>query len=223
MRVLADGDRFQGLIDSLCDRIVKTMACGDTVVDGTGGDSRGGSGGNSGGDSGVSGDPPGGGEAGWALVGVRSRGDVLAQRIAKQLGPDRFEGRIGTLDITLYRDDLSEIGSQPVVRTTEINFPIDGLNVVLIDDVLMTGRSVRAALQSLMDLGRPRRVWLCVLVDRGGRELPIAPDFVGLDLTDGSADALEPGAKVQVMVTPTDDRDTIVVFGEGERKGAERG
>ena len=186
MRVLADGDRFQGLIDSLCGRITDAVTLG--------GD--------------------------WALVGVRSRGDVLAQRIAQQVGADRFAGRVGTLDITLYRDDLSEIGPQPVVRTTEIDFPVDGLNVVLIDDVLMTGRSVRAALQSLMDLGRPRRVWLCVLVDRGGRELPIAPDFVGLDLTAGSADALETGAKVQVMVTPTDDQDAVIVFDEGEREGA---
>ncbi len=139
------------------------------------------------------------------------------------MGADRFGGRIGTLDITLYRDDLSEIGPQPVVRTTEIDFPIDGLNVVLIDDVLMTGRSIRAALQSLMDLGRPRRVWLGVLVDRGGRELPIGPDFVSLDLTEGADEALAPGAKVQVMVKPTDERDAVVVFDEGERKGAERG
>jgi len=185
MRVLAEGDRFQSLIDSLCDHITSAMS--------------------SGGD--------------WALVGVRSRGDVLAKRIAEKLGPDRFEGRVGTLDITLYRDDLSEIGPHPQVRTTEIDFPIDGLNIVLIDDVLMTGRSVRAALQSLMDLGRPMRVWLGVLVDRGGRELPISPDFVGLNLGAGSAEALADGAKVQIMVMPTDDRDAVAVFSEGERGG----
>jgi pyrimidine operon attenuation protein / uracil phosphoribosyltransferase len=185
MRVLAEGERFQNLIDSLCGDITGVMA--------------------SGGD--------------WALVGVRSRGDVLAQRIAEKLGHDRFAGRVGTLDITLYRDDLSEIGPQPQVRTTEIDFPIDGLNIVLIDDVLMTGRSIRAALQSLMDLGRPRRVWLGVLVDRGGRELPISPDFVGLNLSAGSADALADGAKVQVLVTPTDDRDAVAVFSEGEQGG----
>ena len=156
----------------------------------------------------------------WALVGVRSRGDVLAQRIAEKLGPGKFDGRVGTLDITLYRDDLSEIGSQAVVRTTEIDFAIDGLNVVLVDDVLMTGRSIRAALQSLMDLGRPRRVWLVVLVDRGGRELPIAPDFVALDMAVGSSDAPEPEAKVQVMVMPTDDRDAVVVYNEHEQERA---
>jgi pyrimidine operon attenuation protein / uracil phosphoribosyltransferase len=153
-------------------------------------------------------------------VWVRSRGDVLAQRIAEKLGTDRFADRVGTLDITLYRDDLSEIGPQPVVRTTEVDFAIDGLNIVLIDDVLMTGRSIRAALQSLMDLGRPRRVWLAVLVDRGGRELPIAPDFVALDMTDGSSDAPEQDAKVQVMVTPTDGRDAVVLFNEHEQERA---
>ena len=191
MRVLADGDRFQQLIDSLCGGIESAISSSkptDTQEDG-----------------------------GWALVGVRSRGDVLAQRMAKHMGEDRFAGRVGTLDITLYRDDLSEIGPQPVVRTTEIDFAIDGLNVVLVDDVLMTGRSVRAALQSLMDLGRPRRVWLAVLVDRGGRELPIAPDFVGLDLTEGSPDATDPNAKVQVMVTPTDEQDAVVIFNEAEQ------
>ncbi len=197
MRTLVEGDRFQQLIGSLCDGIQATMAAGgssDTT------------------------DPskPGG----WALVGVRSRGDVLAQRIAEKLGTARFADRVGTLDITLYRDDLSEIGHQPVVRTTEVDFAIDGLNIVLVDDVLMTGRSIRAALQSLMDLGRPRRVWLAVLVDRGGRELPIAPDFVALDMTDGSSDAPVKGAKVQVMVTPTDEQDAVVLFNEHEQERA---
>jgi pyrimidine operon attenuation protein/uracil phosphoribosyltransferase len=147
----------------------------------------------------------------WALVGIRSRGDILARRLAEAL-PDQFDGRVGSLDITLYRDDLSEIGSSAVVRTTEIPFPIDGLNVVLVDDVLMTGRSVRAALQSLMDFGRPRRVWLGVLVDRGGRELPIAPDHVALDLTRGAdAKLVRPGDVVAVELRPTDPHDQIVV------------
>jgi pyrimidine operon attenuation protein / uracil phosphoribosyltransferase len=137
----------------------------------------------------------------WALVGIRSRGDVLARRLAAKLRPNH----VGTLDITLYRDDLSEVASQPIVRTTEVPFAIDGLDVVLVDDVLMTGRSVRAALQSLMDLGRPRRVWLSVLVDRGGRELPIAADHVALDLTrDVGRDQL-----VDVRLQPLDDVDAI--------------
>lgn len=148
------------------------------------------------------------GDEPWALVGVRSRGDLLAARLADQLGPERFANRVGSVDITLYRDDLSEIGNQPIVRTTEIPFALDGLNVVLVDDVLMTGRSVRAALQSLMDLGRPRRVWLAVLVDRGGRELPIAPDCVALDLSDSSA--VTPAEKVHVQLQPMDERDAIV-------------
>jgi pyrimidine operon attenuation protein/uracil phosphoribosyltransferase len=137
----------------------------------------------------------------WALIGIRSRGDVLARRLAEKLHPDH----VGTLDITLYRDDLSEVASQPIVRTTEVPFDIDGLDVVLVDDVLMTGRSVRAALQSLMDLGRPRRVWLSVLVDRGGRELPIAPDHAALDLSrDVDSDQL-----VDVRLRPLDDADAI--------------
>jgi pyrimidine operon attenuation protein/uracil phosphoribosyltransferase len=148
-------------------------------------------------------------EGGWALVGLRSRGDQLAKRLAEQLDADQLHGRVGSLDITLYRDDLSEVGPQPVVRTTEVDFAIDGLNVVLVDDVMMTGRSVRAALSSLMDLGRPRRVWLAVLVDRGGRELPIAPDFVGLDLRQ-QAD-LQPTDQVQVKLQPADEHDEILI------------
>ena len=144
----------------------------------------------------------------WAMVGVRSRGDELARRLAEQLGIER----VGTVDITLYRDDLSEVGHQPVVRTTEIDFPIDGLHVVLVDDVLMTGRSIRAALQLLMDLGRPRRVWLTVLADRGGRELPIQPDHVGLDLSERSDEAgLRPEQRVDVLLEPTGDGDRIEV------------
>ncbi|MEX0652835.1 MAG: bifunctional pyr operon transcriptional regulator/uracil phosphoribosyltransferase PyrR [Phycisphaeraceae bacterium] len=146
-------------------------------------------------------------DAPWALVGIRSRGDDLARRLAERIGKARFGDRVGSLDITLYRDDLSEAGPQPVVRTTEIPFDVEGVNIVLVDDVLMSGRSVRAALQSLMDLGRPRRVWLAVLVDRGGRELPIAPDEVALNL----ADELSGGEQVKVQLKPTDDRDAIVV------------
>ena len=143
----------------------------------------------------------------WALVGIRSRGDVLARRLAQTLQPDH----VGTLDITLYRDDLSEIGRQAIVRTTEIPFGVDGVNVVLVDDVLMSGRSVRAALQSLMDLGRPKRVWLAVLVDRGGRELPIAPDHVGIVLSRDMEGGLSGGELVNVKLQPTDSEDAIVV------------
>lgn len=143
----------------------------------------------------------------WALVGIRSRGEIIAQRLAESLDPDH----LGTLDITLYRDDLTEIGPQPIVRTSEINFCLDALDVVLVDDVLMTGRSIRAALQSLMDLGRPRRVWLSVLVDRGGRELPICPDHVALDLNRSATKTVGPGWQVEVHLQPTDPTDQIVV------------
>ncbi|MEM0912996.1 MAG: bifunctional pyr operon transcriptional regulator/uracil phosphoribosyltransferase PyrR [Planctomycetota bacterium] len=146
----------------------------------------------------------------WAVVGVRSRGDVLAERLAGTPIGEAFGGRVGRLDITLYRDDLTELGSQAVVRSTDVPFAIDGLDVVLIDDVLMTGRSVRAALQSLTDLGRPRRVWLAVLVDRGGRELPIRPDVVGLDMT-GEATGL-----VSVAVREVDGRDAITCAEAGD-------
>lgn len=159
----------------------------------------------------------------WAIVGIRSRGDVLAQRLAEKLR-STVGNRVGSLDITLYRDDLSEIGAHAVVRTTEIPFPIDGLNVVLIDDVLMTGRSVRAAIQSLLDIGRPKRVWLCVLVDRGGRELPIAPDYAALDLTangkgrDKGGKSLSDDEVVEVHLTPMDADDQIVVRQKESRR-----
>ena len=149
--------------------------------------------------------------AAWALVGIRSRGDVLAQRIAQRIGEDRFGGRVGSLDITLYRDDLSEIGAQAVVRTTHIPFSIDGLHVVLVDDVLMTGRSIRAALQSLMDFGRARRIWLTVLVDRGGRELPIASDHVAIDLAGQRDGGIAAAQHVQVHLTPTDPDDAVLI------------
>ncbi len=149
----------------------------------------------------------------WALIGIKSRGDVLARRLAARLGEvEGLKERVGSLDVTLYRDDLSEVAAQPVVRTTEVNFAIDGVDVVLVDDVLMTGRSVRAALQSLMDMGRPRRVWLAVLVDRGGRELPIRPDAAGLYLTRDPR-GVKPGDHVQVLLDEVDGRDAVVAGG----------
>jgi len=141
-------------------------------------------------------------DAPWAIVGVRSRGDVLADRLAKTLKP-RYTGLV---DIALYRDDLSELSSQPHVRTTEIDFPMDEVNVLLVDDVIMTGRSTRAALQSLMDFGRPHCVRLAVLVDRGGRELPIRPDFAALTVDP------PPDQTVRVHIEPTDDADEIILF-----------
>jgi pyrimidine operon attenuation protein/uracil phosphoribosyltransferase len=115
-----------------------------------------------------------------AIVGIRRGGVFLAQRLRRELVPAvGAEPPLGTLDIALYRDDLSEKGAAPVIGPTDIRFPVQGKTIVLVDDVLYTGRTVRAALDELVDFGRPRRVWLAVLVDRGGRELPIAADFAG--------------------------------------------
>jgi pyrimidine operon attenuation protein/uracil phosphoribosyltransferase len=115
-----------------------------------------------------------------AIVGIRRGGVFLAQRLRAELGSALgAEPPSGTLDIALYRDDVAEKGAVPIVGPTDIRFPIAGKTIVLVDDVLYTGRTVRAALDELVDFGRPRRVWLAVLVDRGGRELPIAADFVG--------------------------------------------
>jgi pyrimidine operon attenuation protein / uracil phosphoribosyltransferase len=137
-----------------------------------------------------------------SLVGIHRRGVQLAQRIADEIA--RAEGvrpAVGTLDITLYRDDLMAIGPRPVVGETRLpEGGVDDRVVVIIDDVAYTGRTARAAMDELADFGRPRRILLCVLVDRGGRELPIQPDIVGrhLDVPDGM--------RVEVLVPELDDR-----------------
>ena len=120
------------------------------------------------------------GEDGLALVGIRTGGAQLAERLQARI--EKIEGRAvpcGALDITLYRDDLALKKGRPVLKRTEIGFDLDGKDVILVDDVLYTGRTVRAALDALMALGRPRRIQLAVLVDRGHRELPIRADYVG--------------------------------------------
>lgn len=131
-----------------------------------------------------------------ALVGIRRGGVPLAERLRATIAAATGKPPpVGTLDIALYRDDLSQRGAAPVVGRTEIAFPLDGRTIVLADDVLYTGRTIRAALDELVDFGRPRRVWLAVLVDRGGRELPIAADFAGATLD------VPPGDDVQVRWT----------------------
>ena len=119
-------------------------------------------------------------EQSLAVIGIRTRGETLARRIVERL-QDRRDKPIdyGVLDITFYRDDLSMRKGIPLIRATEINFDLDGKIVLLVDDVLHTGRSVRAAMDALVDFGRPKAIRLAVLIDRGGRELPIAADFVG--------------------------------------------
>jgi pyrimidine operon attenuation protein/uracil phosphoribosyltransferase len=121
-----------------------------------------------------------GGTKDLALIGIRRRGVPLAQRIAQAMrGIDGVDVPVGTLDITLYRDDLSKVASHAVMKSSDISFGVDNMNLVLVDDVLYTGRTIRAAMNGLFDLGRPKRVSLCVLIDRGWREMPIEAQFTG--------------------------------------------
>ena len=120
------------------------------------------------------------GVEGLGLIGIRRRGVPMAQRMSKIIaGIEAVSVPVGTLDITFYRDDLSTVGPRPVVKELEIGFSIQDLNIVLVDDVLYTGRTIRAALDALFSQGRPRRVQLCVLIDRGHRELPVEAAFIG--------------------------------------------
>jgi pyrimidine operon attenuation protein/uracil phosphoribosyltransferase len=121
-----------------------------------------------------------GGTKNLALIGIRRRGVPLAKRIAQAMrGIDGVEVPVGTLDITLYRDDLSKVAPQAVLQSSDISFAVDAMDLVLVDDVLYTGRTIRAAMNGLFDLGRPKRVALCVLIDRGHREMPIEAQYIG--------------------------------------------
>jgi pyrimidine operon attenuation protein/uracil phosphoribosyltransferase len=143
-----------------------------------------------------------------AVVGVRSRGVPLARRIARSLKDITGDDvPTGTLDITLYRDDLMRqaVGPQPIVRKTEIPFSIDDRTLILVDDVLYTGRTTRAALDALIDFGRPRQIQLVVLVDRGHRELPIKADYVGKNIPTSREQS------VQVRLLETDGADEVTV------------
>jgi len=127
-----------------------------------------------------------------ALIGIHRRGVPLARRIAAKLHEvEKVNVPVGSLDINLYRDDFSSAGTVPVLRGTQVEFDIEGKTVVLVDDVLFTGRTIRAALDALVDLGRPSRVQLADLVDRGHRELPIQADYVGLSLNTRREDHVE--------------------------------
>lgn len=141
-----------------------------------------------------------------ALVGIQTGGVLLARRLRARLLADTFRNPdLGTIDITLYRDDLAQSTHFPEIKATEINFNVDGADVVLVDDVLYTGRTIRAALDALMDLGRPRAVRLAVLMDRGGRELPIAPDFLGQKAV------ATPKQSVTVQLEETDGVDQVIL------------
>ncbi|MHB9096090.1 MAG: bifunctional pyr operon transcriptional regulator/uracil phosphoribosyltransferase PyrR [Eubacteriales bacterium] len=141
-----------------------------------------------------------------ALIGIRRRGVPLAERLARRIS--EIEGKevpIGILDITLYRDDLTTITHQPVIHKTEIPFAVDSKTVVLVDDVLFTGRTVRAALDAIIDLGRPEAIQLAVLVDRGHRELPIRADYVGKNLPTSKKEI------ISVYLTELDELDKAVI------------
>jgi pyrimidine operon attenuation protein/uracil phosphoribosyltransferase len=133
-----------------------------------------------------------GGTSNLALIGVRRRGVPLANRIAKAMREiDRVEVPVGTLDITLYRDDLSKVAAHPVIQSSDINFSVDDKDLILVDDVLYTGRTARAAMNALFDLGRPRSLRLCVLIDRGHREMPIEASFVGRMVQTSDSEIIE--------------------------------
>jgi pyrimidine operon attenuation protein / uracil phosphoribosyltransferase len=141
-----------------------------------------------------------------ALVGIADRGDDLARRLASEIA--RIEGAqvpVGSLDITFYRDDIGLRAEAPEVHETSIPFDVTGRTVVLVDDVLFTGRTIRAAMDALMDFGRPRKIQLAVLVDRGHRELPIRADFVGKNVPTSLRD------DVRVLIQEVDGRDAVVV------------
>ena len=162
-----------------------------------------------------------------AIVGIRRRGVHLAERLAKKVREiSSVAVPVGTLDIQFYRDDLSKVDHKPVVRPTQIPFPVTDKDVILVDDVLFTGRTVRAAMEALFDHGRPRRVRLCTLIDRGHRELPIEAAFVGKRVPTDPQDHIEVRLreedgteKVLMLESSTNDQEA---GGSASRAGAKR-
>jgi len=156
-----------------------------------------------------------------ALVGIQTRGVPLAQRLARLIEERAGTApALGAVDITFHRDDVmvrageAPLTPQPLVRATQLDFPLDGRTVVLVDDVLYTGRTIRAAIEALFDYGRPKRVQLAVLIDRGHRELPIRPDYVGKNLPTARDE------RIQVQLVEVDELDAVLLVGapEEERK-----
>jgi len=141
-----------------------------------------------------------------AIVGIRTRGALLAQRLAEKMRAIvKKDPPVGALDITLYRDDLTTVAEQPVVHKTEIDFDVHDKVIILVDDVLYTGRTIRCALDALIDFGRPKRIQLAVLVDRGHRELPIRADYAGKNIPTSQKET------VQVKIKETDGVDEVVI------------
>lgn len=148
-----------------------------------------------------------------AVIGIRTRGEFLARRVAKLV--EEIEGQpvpVGILDITLYRDDLRGRLDQPLLQSTDILFDVTGKSLILVDDVLYTGRTIRSALNAIMDLGRPRSIQLLVLVDRGHRELPIKADYVGKNVPTSAAQ------EVKVRMVEVDGEDAVYLFDETGRE-----
>jgi pyrimidine operon attenuation protein/uracil phosphoribosyltransferase len=155
------------------------------------------------------------GVEGLVLVGIRTNGVYLARRLAAKLTEiERVDVPLGELDITLYRDDLSTIKSHPLLRKTEIPFDLTDRKVILIDDVLYTGRTIRAAMDGVMDLGRPRLIQLAVLIDRGHRELPIRADYVGKNIPTGADE------RVKVFLREEGQEDRVAILPGAERSVA---
>jgi len=147
------------------------------------------------------------------LVGMRTRGVPLAKRLATNIEDfEKIKIPVGALDINLYRDDLSSLDLQPIVQHTDIPANIDGKSIVLVDDVLYTGRSTRAAMDALIDLGRPQSVQLAVLVDRGHREMPIRPDYVGKNIPSARHE------EIQVQLVETDGIDEVAIVSQDTNK-----
>lgn len=140
-----------------------------------------------------------------ALVGIRSRGDEVAERVCRRLSEDDRELVLGTLDISLYRDDFAHLHENPKLQESDIPFEVDGAHLILVDDVLFTGRTIRAALDAISDYGRPGKVELAVLIDRGHREMPLQPDYVGIALETARHD------HVYVSLEATDGKDQVEI------------
>jgi pyrimidine operon attenuation protein/uracil phosphoribosyltransferase len=152
------------------------------------------------------------GAANLALVGVRSRGEHVATRLRAKIAEiEGVEIPLGIIDITLYRDDLEHREQQPAVKGTDITFDVEGLRILLVDDVLFTGRTVRAAMDAIMDFGRPEKIELVVLVDRGHRELPIRADYVGKNLPTNRQEM------VNVRLAESDGVDEVVITGATDK------
>ena len=141
-----------------------------------------------------------------AVIGIHSGGVYLADRIEKIINKrEKIHLPVGSLDITLYRDDWSLASQNPVVKKTDINFTVEGKTIILVDDVIFTGRTIRAAMDAIMDFGRPRAIQLAVLVDRNGRELPIQADYVGIGVS------VRPEEHVHVLLKETDDKNAVIL------------